>query len=35
LEAERAEKLVFVFSNHRLLNRVKAVDFEEQCWSWD
>jgi hypothetical protein len=35
LEAARAEKLVYVFSNLRFLRRAQQVDFEEQCWSWE
>ena len=33
LKAGRAEKLVFVFSNLRLIMKVRAIDYEEQCWS--
>jgi hypothetical protein len=35
LEAARAEKLVYVFSNLRSLKRAQQIDFEEQCWSWE
>lgn len=35
LEAARAEKLVYVFSNLRFLKRAQRIEFEEQCWSWE
>ena len=34
LSAAKAKQLVFVFSNRRLLKKVQAIDYEEQCWSW-
>ena len=34
LGAAKAKQLVFVFSNRRLLKKVQAIDYEEQCWSW-
>ena len=35
LAAARAEKLVFVFSNLRMLRKLAQLDYEEQCWSWE
>lgn len=35
LEAARAENLVYIFSNRRLLRRTQGLDYEEQCWSWE
>ena len=34
LTADRAEKLVNVFSNLRFLKFIQRVGFEEQVWSW-
>ena len=34
LGAAKAKQLVFVFSNRRLLKKVQAIDYEEQCLSW-
>lgn len=35
LAAARAEKLVSVFSNLRMLRKLAQLDYEEQCWSWE
>lgn len=35
LAAARAEKLVFVFSNLRMLRKLAQLDYEEQCLSWE
>ena len=35
LEAARAEKLVYVFSNLSFLKRAQDHDYEEQCWGWE
>ena len=35
LAPARAEKLVYVFSNLRLLKKVEGLEYEEQCWEWD
>ena len=31
---KRNRLVVFVFSNRRLLKKVQAIDYDEQCWSW-
>jgi hypothetical protein len=35
LQAGRAEALMYIFSNRRLLTRTQGMDYEEQCWSWE
>ena len=35
LDPQRAEKLVYVFSNLRFLKKAQRIDWEEQCWSWE
>ena len=35
LTAARAEKLVYVFSNLRMLRKLAQLDYEEQCRFWE
>ena len=35
LEAQHAEKLVYIFSNLRLLKKLQSVSYQEDCWSWE
>ena len=35
LEVKLAEKLVYIFSNLRLMKKLLDVGYEEECWSWE
>ena len=35
LEPSRANDLVYVFSNLRLINRVRSVEYDEEYPEWD